>query len=166
MTIQRFLVLAALAFAAALLLAGCADTQLGQQCVNGTFCPVGAQCSGDGTTCIFGGCGNAKRDPGEECDDGNVNPGDGCSMACTIEACGNGIKDHGEICDDGNVVDGDKCAQDCMSDETCGNGTLDSTVEEICDDGNVTSGDGCDSNCKPTGCGNGIVTTSTDPVKN
>src|SRR5689334_8750892 len=122
MMIQRFLILTALSLAAALSLAGCADPLLGQECVNGKFCPVGAQCSGDGTTCIYGGCGNAKMDPGEDCDDGNVNPGDGCSPQCTIEQCGNGIKDFGEVCDDGNTVDGDGCSADCKSDETCGNG--------------------------------------------
>lgn len=30
-------------------------------------------------------CGNGKRDASEECDDGNVKNGDGCSMNCTVE---------------------------------------------------------------------------------
>ncbi len=30
-------------------------------------------------------CGNGVLDPGEQCDDGNVSDGDGCSSACTIE---------------------------------------------------------------------------------
>ncbi|KAK6510558.1 hypothetical protein TWF506_009663 [Arthrobotrys conoides] len=32
------------------------------------------------------GCGNGKLDPGEECDDGNTNDGDGCNSACRFEA--------------------------------------------------------------------------------
>src|SRR5215207_5030449 len=102
MTIQRFLSIAALSLAATL--AACAAPNGAQQCVNDTFCPPGAECSGDGTTCIFGGCGNAKSDPGEACDDGNVKNGDGCSSKCTVEECGNAIVDFGELCDDGNDV--------------------------------------------------------------
>jgi ELWxxDGT repeat protein/cysteine-rich repeat protein len=34
-------------------------------------------------------CGDGTRDPGEECDDGNVAPGDGCAPTCRWEAaCG------------------------------------------------------------------------------
>jgi cysteine-rich repeat protein len=32
-------------------------------------------------------CGNGGMEWGEECDDGNVTPGDGCSRVCTIEYC-------------------------------------------------------------------------------
>lgn len=32
------------------------------------------------------GCGNGKLDPGEECDDGNTEDGDGCNSACRFEA--------------------------------------------------------------------------------
>lgn len=32
-----------------------------------------------------GVCGNGIRDPGEQCDDGNLNSYDGCSSSCTIE---------------------------------------------------------------------------------
>jgi len=30
-------------------------------------------------------CGNRFREPGEECDDGNLIPGDGCSASCVVE---------------------------------------------------------------------------------
>jgi cysteine-rich repeat protein len=30
-------------------------------------------------------CGNRFREPGEECDDGNTIPGDGCSASCVVE---------------------------------------------------------------------------------
>ena len=33
-----------------------------------------------------GVCGDSEPDPGEECDDGNTTPGDGCSAVCTVEA--------------------------------------------------------------------------------
>lgn len=33
-------------------------------------------------------CGNGAQDPGEQCDDGNTNNGDGCSSTCTTEASG------------------------------------------------------------------------------
>ncbi|KAF3926467.1 hypothetical protein AA313_de0207467 [Arthrobotrys entomopaga] len=37
------------------------------------------------------GCGNGKIDPGEECDDGNTNDGDGCNSACRLEGGGSRI---------------------------------------------------------------------------
>ena len=61
-------------------------------------------------------CGDGVLDVDfEECDDGNVVSGDGCSSRCTIEksTCGDGTLDAGEDCDDGNNVDGDGCSHDC-----------------------------------------------------
>ena len=43
------------------------------------------------------GCGNAQKNPGEECDDGNTNNGDGCSTNCRWEYCGNGVIDADEF---------------------------------------------------------------------
>jgi cysteine-rich repeat protein len=69
--------------------------------------------------------------PGEECDDGNTYPGDGCNGMCQVEPnwecppeggpcvapvlCGDGQIGAGEVCDDGNVLPGDGCAADCSS---------------------------------------------------
>ncbi|MBN2307265.1 hypothetical protein JXD20_04740 [Candidatus Peregrinibacteria bacterium] len=60
-------------------------------------------------------CGNGKREAGEQCDDGNLLNGDGCSKGCRIEDhhCGNGIKEIGEQCDDGNVDYEDGCTPLC-----------------------------------------------------
>lgn len=33
-------------------------------------------------------CGNGKKEGGEECDDGNLAPGDGCSVSCVFEPAG------------------------------------------------------------------------------
>ena len=76
------------------------------------------------------GCGDGEVNaPGEECDDGNGLPGDGCSGVCTIEPnwtcdddgcrsnirCGDGQTSGGEVCDDGNTRDGDGCSSDCFT---------------------------------------------------
>jgi cysteine-rich repeat protein len=48
-------------------------------------------------------CGNSEIEEGEECDDGNLEDGDGCSSECLLEfECGDGIWDEllGEVCDD------------------------------------------------------------------
>jgi cysteine-rich repeat protein len=80
------------------------------------------------------GCGDsrlaARND--EQCDDGNLVTGDGCSKDCKVEAwwqcsqiegersictpklCGNGLVDTGEECDDGNAVNGDGCTSACI----------------------------------------------------
>jgi cysteine-rich repeat protein len=97
-----------------------------------------------------GECGNAVLEPGEECDDGAVVPGDGCSPVCRLEACGNAIVDPGEECDDGNTTSGDHCSAACAAEPYCGNGAVDAGEE--CDDGNVASGDGCSAACMTEPC--------------
>jgi cysteine-rich repeat protein/parallel beta-helix repeat protein len=80
-------------------------------------------------------CGDMVTDPGEECDDGNTNNGDGCDNNCTATACGNGIVTMGEQCDDGNVAADDCCSPSCQF-ELAGT---------ACDDGSVcTNSDVCD----------------------
>lgn len=104
------------------------------------------------STCRAARCGDGKLwDFQEACDDGNDEPGDGCSPECTIEPqptgprCGDGMVDAGEACDDGNMSNVDACLNGC-SFATCGDGYQRKGVEE-CDDGNVMSGDGCARAC-------------------
>ncbi len=81
----------------------------------------------EGSTCQTV-CGDGIRTPDEACDDGNGNPGDGCSWDCTVEigftcdeveevfctaVCGDGLHVFGESCDDGNLDDGDGCSAEC-----------------------------------------------------
>lgn len=56
---------------------------------------------------LIGECGDGINDLGEECDDGNDVPGDGCEPDCTLtpSECGNGVPEPGEECDDGNDDD-------------------------------------------------------------
>ena len=104
-----------------------------------------------GASSCKGICGDARRDWGEQCDDGNRSNDDGCSASCQIELCGNGTTDPGEQCDDGNHVAGDGCSPDCRR-ESCGDGTLEAGEE--CDDGNLVDGDGCSAQCLGEICGN------------
>jgi cysteine-rich repeat protein len=113
----------------------------------------------------------------------NLQDGDGCRLptaagvcrsgVCSVLICGDGIVQSGEVCDDGNFAPGDGCGTRCDSDETCGNGVLDSAVGEACDCGrdgatlangcNVINGDGdtalCRSDCQLR-CGDGIASGS------
>ena len=99
-------------------------------------------------------CGNGKVETGEECDDGNVKDGDGCSKACKLEVCGNGVLDFGEECDDGNTADGDCCSSTCKLEHsaacasTCGNGRIE--LGETCDKNNLGyyTGMGAETVCK------------------
>lgn len=53
-----------------------------------------ANCEHDVSNCFQGGtCGNSVLEPGEECDDGNITAGDGCSSTCELETgvCGGTI---------------------------------------------------------------------------
>ncbi len=77
-----------------------------------------AECRPD---CTLPHCGDGIVDSatGEECDDGNTVPGDGCNAECRIEACGNAVVDVGEGCDDGNHNNHDACLDDVANGGTC-----------------------------------------------
>ncbi len=123
-------------------------------------------------------CGDAVVSAGEQCDDADAVPGDGCSEACQvetgfvcrvvggacelIESCGDGFSRDGiEACDDGNRSPLDGCDGDCniaqnfvcpTPGEPCKStivcGDGQVTGNETCDDGGATSGDGCSSLCR------------------
>jgi fibro-slime domain-containing protein len=111
-------------------------------------------------------CGDGIVEVGEQCDDGNTIPADGCSGICHIEpgytcptpnmpciftvsmTCGNGIIEGMEACDDGNMADGDGCSMGCQVEPgwSCTNPGQPCTpvVVPACGDGMVNSGEQCD----------------------
>jgi cysteine-rich repeat protein len=123
-------------------------------------------------------CGDGIVDTGEDCDDGNTVPGDGCENDCTFTCAGdtdcddlelcNGVETCGatHVCVPGTPsVDGTACtlatgeAGSCRgglcASAACGNGTLD-TGEE-CDDGNLINTDACLASCRNATCGDSYV---------
>lgn len=131
---------------------------------------------GPNGACIGVGCGNRVLDPGEACDDGNVNAGDGCSSTCTIEPgwrcpaigracapiCGDGRLVGVETCDDGNAIAGDGCNEICVvepSPDLCGDGRIEGAEE--CDVGAFNDDafyDGCSPTCRyGARCGDGVL---------
>ena len=86
-----------------------------------------AECTfagGAGTGAQVNACGNGVIGAGEECDDGNMLGGDGCSVFCMEERfCGDGTVDENEQCDDGNTQDGDGCSMLCMAEGSGGGGS-------------------------------------------
>ncbi len=164
-------------FAAAKALLACEQSGCGSNCVREPACGDGYRqdrkldlqffvegqyvaCHDDFTTsgrgCSF-----------EECDDGNLTPGDGCDAHCLLEACGNYLVQAGENCDDGNVEAGDGCDAHCQSEYDCGDGVVESI--EQCDppggDHGCTQAEhasnpaqcACDERCKRVVCGDGKV---------
>jgi cysteine-rich repeat protein len=64
--------------------------------------------------CALPVCGNGVLESPEECDDGGLDPGDGCDSLCDTEpVCGNGIVEGIEECDDGGIASGDGCSASC-----------------------------------------------------
>jgi len=132
----------------------------------------------DGTSIDTSKCGNGMLDTanGEQCDDGNTTPGDGCSKICQIAAgwecptpgqmcqliakCGDGKLTSNEVCDDGNTTGGDGCSADCKAIDpgyacrvpgrkcvpACGDSKI-IAGKEGCDDGNTMPDDGCSPTC-------------------
>jgi cysteine-rich repeat protein len=63
-------------------------------------------------------CGNQIVEAGEDCDDGNSTPNDGCNSRCEMEqiveaVCGDGVVAQSEGCDDGATEDDDGCSASC-----------------------------------------------------
>lgn len=93
---------------------------------------------------------------GEECDDGNFNSSDACTIKCKNAICGDGFTRAGfEACDDGNKNDGDACTNKCAL-AKCGDGIVQVGVEQ-CDDFNKIDNDACTNSCKLPANGDGIV---------
>ncbi len=143
---------------------GCLD-QPGVPCGNAT-CAPGRACDAIHGRCVapeqLSSCEGqdaftACRFPGQ--DNGRCFEG-----TCFAAGCGNGFVEPDEVCDDGNNASADGCSADCQSDETCGNGVVDSARGEGCDDGNTLDGDGCQSTCIVPTCGDGVIDTAFNEV--
>lgn len=111
-------------------------------------------------------CGNGEVEGDEECDDGDLNPRNGCTplceLSCTIdEDCDdlndcNGIETCTEdnACDDSDepLEDGEACgdSKSCWKglcvDDVCGDGKV--TEGEKCDDGDRDPDNGCNADCE------------------
>lgn len=145
------------------LLAGCTPrSETGVDCTNERDDDGDALVDCQDPSCAFEPscqpCGNGVLDPGEACDDGNHEDGDGCTSRCLDPKCGNGVRDDGEACDDGNLIPADGCSALCEVDR-CGDRIVQPAIE-ACEDGNRQDGDGCSRTCEAEplpGCGNGIV---------
>ncbi len=145
----------------------CDGAQLGgQTCISlgyaGGVLACGSDCRFQVTSCTTL-CGNGAIELGEQCDDGDVQAGDGCSNLCQTEAgwqcdgqpstcseiCGDNVLAGDEICD-GDQLNGLTCEdfafyggtlmctnQCTISSELCqgrcGDGQLDAAEGEVCD---------------------------------
>jgi fibro-slime domain-containing protein len=123
-------------------------------------------------------CGDGLLQAGEQCDDGNLKPGDGCSGLCTLEpgyacptpgapcimlvtqVCGNRAVEGSEACDDGNTLSLDGCSSSCAVEPgwACtvpGQACAPTVAPAVCGNRAVESGEQCDDgNTVPTdGCG-------------
>lgn len=114
--------------------------------LNGQSSSRKAVCVCDGP-CAAPTCGDGTvHSCSEQCDDGNKQPGDGCSSACQNEVCGDLIvNNNDEECDTGGTTL--ECDGDCTQ-PLCGDGFLNEPAGEQCDDGDKDPGDGCDALCQ------------------
>lgn len=89
---------------------GCSDCEI----VDGYDC--------DAVDCHTTVCGDGQIERGEQCEDGNDRPFDGCyeckfEVTCEngscMSVCGDGQRYADEACDDGNARDGDGCSATC-----------------------------------------------------
>jgi spore coat protein H len=70
---------------------GCNAVCMKEVCGDGVVQPaLGEVCDGPGCApdcSSLSVCGNMVKEQGEQCDDGNIDAGDGCSASCVLEAC-------------------------------------------------------------------------------
>ncbi len=132
---------------------GDAIVQRREQCDRGSQNgQIGSTCSITCQITVLPSCGNGIIQQGEECDDGNVRDGDGCTFLCRRE--GKYCPD-GTLCRDGTCQSGKACTQ-----SSCGDGIVQTALNEQCDDANRINNDDCDNVCHWTvlpECGDGVV---------
>ena len=71
--------------------------QRSQVCANKEDCLAAEGNTCFNGRCTFASCGENQRELGEQCDDGNVLDGDGCSSLCTIEDESSCVGEIGEV---------------------------------------------------------------------
>ena len=135
-------------------LSACTDDS-GDPCGAGLVCPENSVCAARQNICIFTACGNGVIDAiqNEECDDGNVIGGDGCSPFCLIESDDGGLSP-----DDGGLSpdDGGLSLDDGGSPRNDGGQNPDSGLEDgggFTPDGGISTPDsGAPDGGGPSGC--------------
>jgi cysteine-rich repeat protein len=79
-------------------------------------------------------CGDDTVDPGEDCDDGNTNPGDCCSPTCQYESVATECRAAAGVCDAADNCDGaGACTADAKLTTECRASTHSCDAAEICD---------------------------------
>jgi hypothetical protein len=106
-------------------------------------------------------CGNAVLDTGEDCDDGNNAPDDGCT-ACKVDECFKCTAEPGKLSVCSAGMPGQACQMtkvcnamgacvECLDDSTCNGGYCFGGTCAKCDD-TVKNGDETDADCGGTHC--------------
>jgi cysteine-rich repeat protein len=126
--------------------AGCLKPEA-KDCGGGVVCAEDRRCATvqEITFCVTTDQLDACKDlaEGDACmSDGTCHEG-----VCLDSVCGNGLMDVGEVCDVAALAEGERCSETCKSNETCGNGVIDTITGELCDDHNNLDHDGCSSAC-------------------
>ena len=112
------------------------------------------------TDCTLVACNDGELNPlAEDCEDGNLDDGDGCDSSCLaeegfdcssgtcVEVCGDSIIVAGglETCDDGDALGGDGCSSACLVEAGWTCALVGEPCSEVCGDGVTVGFEVCDS---------------------
>ena len=95
------------------------DIDDGDECTVDT-CNAGVPTHTIDATCTL--CGDGIWSATEQCDDGNLNPGDGCSSSCIVEtgfSCIGSPSTCAAFCGDGQIVGGEECDSANLNNLNC-----------------------------------------------
>ena len=140
-----------------------------EACLVDGDCALGERC--DVNACILRTCGDGTLDPGEACDDGDVDDTNECANTCLFNA-GNGVcatsddcAGSGLVCDDPDAVCryplGSGPCTEFDEASVCAGGVCDtasSTCEACADNVDCATDERCDANtCVLESCGDGVL---------
>jgi cysteine-rich repeat protein len=134
---------------------GFVEAAASRQCDNGDDNGTGQACN---SFCALNVCGDLDKGPDEECDDGNMMGGDGCTPPASSRRAATASRPRRGVRRRPGRRPGRRLHRRCASCPACGDSFVQMSIGEQCDLGGQNSNTGdCTLACKTAVCGDGFI---------